>query len=211
MSVERLEHVRHGLSVSCEREDGKSARCLVDSVSPGAPASEAGLRPGDQIETIGGTAIARSLDVEQALLGHSAGEEIEVAAIRAGEPLKVKMTLVASSGTPSRTTAAADNVWRTIGMKLAPISQAEFERFGSRYRGGLRVESVKTGGPADEQGIRSGDVLVGMHKWETVSIQNVHYVLGQFETDPEQPIKFFILRGSETLFGHLSIASRDTP
>jgi serine protease Do len=211
MSVEKLEQVQHGLTVTSDREDDKP-RCLVDSVVPGAPASDAGLRPGDQINSIAGTPIVRSLDVERAVLGHAAGEEIEVDATRSGQPLKVKMVLVSSAGAAAAKTAStADAVWRKLGLKLQSIAQADFEQFGSRYRGGLRVEAVRAGSPAEDQGIRRGDVLVGMHKWETVSVQNVQYVLGQFEADPDQPIKFFILRGSETLFGHLSIASRTTP
>lgn len=210
MSIERLEQVQHGLSVKSERKED-SIRCIVDSVSPGAPAAEAGLRPGDEIVSIAGTPIDRSLDVERALLGHAAGEEIAVEAIRNGEPLDVKMTLAALQHGGAKHPSVADQVWRTLGLKLQPIAQADFQSYGSRYRGGLRVQSVRAGGPADEQGIRAGDVLVGMHKWETVSLQNVQYVLGQFESDPEQPIKFFILRGSETLFGHLSVASRVAP
>jgi len=67
------------------------------------------------------------------------------------------------------------------------------------------VTSVRTSSPAAEQGIRTGDVLVGMHIWETVSLDNVSYILHRPDFNSITPIKFFILRGNETLYGFMPI------
>jgi hypothetical protein len=48
-------------------------------------------------------------------------------------------------------------------------------------------------------------VLVGMHVWETISQENVRYILNHNDLDRFQPVKFYILRGQETLYGHLTI------
>ena len=60
--------------------------------------------------------------------------------------------------------------------------------------------------PAARQGIRAGDILVGMHIWETVSLDNVAYVLNRSDLAELEPLKFYIVRGGETLFGHLNVA-----
>jgi serine protease Do len=65
------------------------------------------------------------------------------------------------------------------------------------------VTEVREGGPAAEQGIRVGDILVGLHVWETIAIDNIAYILERAEADHLNPIKFYVLRGRETLFGHL--------
>ena len=57
------------------------------------------------------------------------------------------------------------------------MDQDEFKRLGTRYRGGLTVLDVRPGSPAAQQGIRRGDVLVGMHVWETISLENIAYIL----------------------------------
>ena len=92
-------------------------------------------------------------------------------------------------------------------MRLETISPRQFQALGSRYRGGLRVSEVRSGGPGARQGIREGDVLVGMHIWETVSPENVSYILNRDDLDEIGPLKFYILRNQETLYGHLRVST----
>ena len=55
-----------------------------------------------------------------------------------------------------------------------------------------------------------------MHIWETVSLKNVDYVVKYVSDRPDSssvnPVKFYILRGGQTLFGFLPItlAMRET-
>jgi serine protease Do len=87
------------------------------------------------------------------------------------------------------------------------IEADSFARYNSRYRGGLKVLDVRPEGPAARQGIQRGDVLVGMHHWETISLDNVDYILRHADFASFQPIKFYILRGTETLYGHMHVSS----
>ncbi|MBI3465507.1 MAG: PDZ domain-containing protein [Planctomycetes bacterium] len=80
----------------------------------------------------------------------------------------------------------------------SPISAAQFREYNSAYRGGLAIVAVRSDSPAARQGIRQGDILVGMHKWETISLENVTYILSLPELAQLDPIKFYIIRGSET-------------
>ena len=66
------------------------------------------------------------------------------------------------------------------------------------------MQEVRSDGPAADQGIRVGDILVGLHVWETITSDNVAYVLDKAREDNLGPIKFYVLRGRETLFGHLT-------
>jgi len=47
-----------------------------------------------------------------------------------------------------------------------------------------------------------------MHVWETVSQENVLYILNRTDIETLQPLKFYILRGQETLYGHLRLERR---
>jgi serine protease Do len=67
----------------------------------------------------------------------------------------------------------------------------------------MLVTEVQPGGPASEQGIREGDILVGLHVWETITTENVSYILDKAQEEHLNPIKFYVLRGRETLFGHI--------
>ena len=118
---------------------------------------------------------------------------------RDGLQLSVSMLLTA---------APSDEIWQRLGLKLKSIPTKQFQRYRTKYRGGLTVSDVRPDSPASSQGIRSGDILVGMHVWETVSLDNVSYVLNRPDFEKLDPLKFYILRGSETLYGHMEIASR---
>jgi serine protease Do len=83
------------------------------------------------------------------------------------------------------------------------VPAAKVQKLQSRYRGGLLVTEVRGDGPACDQGIREGDILVGLHVWETIEHENISYVLDKAAEDNLGPIKFYVLRGRETLFGHL--------
>jgi serine protease Do len=82
----------------------------------------------------------------------------------------------------------------------------QFREIQSRYRGGLMVLAVRPESPAARQGIRRGDVLVGMHIWETVTLENVNYILNRSDFGTIDPVKFYILRGNETLYGHMTVS-----
>ena len=96
-----------------------------------------------------------------------------------------------------------ERCWRDIGLRVEAMPAAKVQRLQSRYRGGLLVSEVRDGGPASEQGIREGDILVGLHVWETIVPDNISYILDKAEDEHLNPIKFYVLRGRETLFGHL--------
>ena len=70
------------------------------------------------------------------------------------------------------------------------------------------MTEVRPGSAAAGRGIRRGDVLVGMHVWETVSLENISYIVNRPDFAALDPIKFFILRGNETLFGYLPVTAK---
>jgi serine protease Do len=108
---------------------------------------------------------------------------------------------------PAQTRPALNPAWDVLGLELQPIAGRDFrELYRTRYRGGLAVVEVRPDGPAAAQGIRPGDVLVGVHVWETISPENVSYILKRPDLGTLSPLKFYILRGNETLYGYLPLS-----
>jgi S1-C subfamily serine protease len=66
---------------------------LVDSVTPGDPAAEAGLRGGDVILRVGGTVTNDPEDVAAAIADRSIGDRIEITLRRGGQERTVTVTL----------------------------------------------------------------------------------------------------------------------
>jgi serine protease Do len=193
MSIERLDRNWHGV-IGKPVESGGKHRLVVDKVVDSSPAASGDLKPGDVITSMG--------DVERALLGRKAGEEVPVVVQRGGKRVELSLVLAVKG---RGATGPDERVWDTLGMKLAAISTRDLREQLNKYRGGLRVVDVKPDGPARKQGIRTGDILVGMHVWETISLDNVEYILNRPEISEIVPVKFYIVRNGETLIGRLPI------
>jgi serine protease Do len=210
LNLEKLEHVSHGV-IGQTTFENDAAHFVVSAVRKDSAAEKCGLAPGDVVLSAGDSKVVRSLDFERALLGHKAGEEVAVTVKRNAETLTVSLILEnAARSTLAQASTEKDPHWDTLGVKLALMNGGEFRQLNSRYRGGLKVLAVREDSPAARQGIRPGDVLVGMHIWETVSFDNLNYILNRDDFIDLQPIKFYIVRGQDTLFGHMRIAGVTT-
>jgi serine protease Do len=138
-------------------------------------------------------------------VGRQPGDEVPLGVRRNGESLQLRIVLAEPSEQP---TGVLSRAWTQLGVRLTPISGRSFRNLSTRYRGGLRVVSVRPEGPASQQGIKAGDVLLGILKWETTSLDDVAYILESDEFRESSSAKFYILRGDETLFGHFRISRR---
>ena len=204
MDEEVCRRVTHGVTGrTTVSRDGN--RFVVTEVSPGSGAAASGLRAGDVIQTADNKPVSRALDFERVLLGHQAGDEVPLIVARAGDEVMVGLVLGEAVANPA---SVNDLAWDVLGLRLTPAPAQAVRQQSSRYRGGLRVTAVRPNSPAARQGIRNGDILVGLHKWETISLDNVSYILENEEFGQAQPAKFYILRGGETLFGQLRVTMR---
>jgi serine protease Do len=204
ISAKNLKGLWHGVEGETVFSSGRS-RFVVAGIQPGSPAASAGLRVGDEIVSVNHQPVHNTIDFERSFLDKGPGEATLVSAKSDGGTRSVSLTLAPS---PRGTVGVRDRHWRILGMKLSPVSSDQLRRLGAPYNGGLRVAAVRPGGPAANQGIMPGDVLVGMHKWETLNFDNVNYILDQPELNELSQVKFYVVRGSETLFGHLPVILR---
>jgi serine protease Do len=146
--------------------------------------------------------IRRPLDLERAMLDRAIGEEVELVVERKGQPLT--LSLLVAKRSSNRPSIDSRN-WNILGMQLATAEARDVQRQSTRYRGGLSVVSVREDGPAKKQGIRPGDILVGMHVWETISLDNVEYILNRPDFEQITPVKFYVIRDGVTLIGRMPL------
>jgi serine protease Do len=176
---------------------------VVGGVEPNSPAAEAGLSAGDTIVRVDDVEIQRPLDFQRAMLERKSGEKCLVVARRAGASRTFNAKL---ADPPEAVKSSEQPAWEALGLELQPIRPEDFrQNHQTRYRGGLRISAIRPNSPAANEHIRPGDVLVGMHIWETVSLENVAYILKRPDFAGISPVKFFILRDDETLYGFLQV------
>jgi len=202
LSARRIDRTWHGV-VTASSEDGLK----VDRVEEGSPAAEAGIKPGDLVLAVGANDVRRQLDIERAVLGKEAGSEVELALRRDKSDMKVRFVLTSLAKQPI---TSPDKAWSLLGLRVESISTEEFRTYRSRYRGGLLITAVREDSPAAQQGIRRGDVLLGIHEWETISLDNLSYVLSRQDLEQLDPLKFLILRDGRALYGYFAQAPEQT-
>lgn len=213
LSTERVSKTWHGLIT--EPTDSLAGVTTV-SVRANSPAVAAGIQTSDIVTQLNGRRIERPLDIERALLDVPSGSEVSVVLNRSGQSYSTKLS-VASTVRSAVTRATAnrsvdDTTWDSLGLRLVELSDAELRRYQQKLnktddmKGGLRVVSVRSDSPAIQQGLRPGDVLIGLHRWETRKMDHVNYVLSQPEVKNGQQLKFHIVRGGDTLYGYLPVS-----
>jgi serine protease Do len=195
--------------VSSNDAAGSQQGMTVGAVEASSPAAEAGLIAGDVITSVEDVEVRRPLDFQRAMLDRKPGQQVHLAVRRGRDSLALRLTLGDAAAEAAKTDSQP--AWDLLGVELKPIPPEEFHATRpTRYRGGLLVTAVRPGSPAATQGIVPGDVLVGMHIWETVTLENVAYILKRPDFASLTSVKFFILRGDETLYGHWSLNSPKT-
>jgi serine protease Do len=209
LNVQRLQGKWHGVVAAAD--DDPNGPLHVEKVLPNSPAAAAGLQPGDELFRVGTLPVTRPLDLERALLDRAAGESLPLQVRRDGQMVILDLALAeyhpaAATSTPVARSDQSE-VWNVLGLKLTPEPRSTFQRRNTRYRGGMRVEAVRPGSPAAQQGIEQGDILVGMHRWETASDQDIQYIITRPNLAEMGKIKFYVLRGQDTLYGHINVAA----
>jgi serine protease Do len=184
--------------------DGLVRKVVVDRTDSSSPAETAGLVSGDVLVNVGGVKIASGIDVERGLMDRKAGDNVNVVILRGDKEKAVKLTLAAADRSV-RPASVSDIIWQKLGIQLAAVNGDAINRVNSQLHGGLEVTAINAGGIASKAGIRKGDILVGLHTWETVTVDNVNYVLNHPELPTFNPVPFFIVRGGQIRKGNLPV------
>ena len=203
LSLKRRLNLRHGLAFTdlCERpaEDAGLRRWVrVARVEPGTPAFDAGFQSGDIVEKVGELPVATTIDFERGLIDRPLNSPIAVRVRRgdtAAESSELKLTL---SGTATTTTAffapTADAVQRRLGLKIVAVGPDVVARVNTELRGGLYLDEVAPGSSAARAGLTKGDILIGLHQWESLSVDNVLFVLNHKDLATFAPLKAHYIR-----------------
>jgi len=190
---------------------GESGLQIVKLASSG-PAANAGLQPGDRIVGVGSHPIRDSLDYALALLETRPGESVDLEVDREGAVKKVALTAGEPTATETLLTPT-QRIWQRIGIRAEPLRPQTTRMMNSRmrtaYKGGLQITGVRSGSPAARQGIEAGDILLGIHGWQTASLHDLEMIVDRPELQRSPEAKFYLVRREQTLFGYLKLAQAD--
>ncbi len=187
-----------------DRLDNTTDACLRAVVVEEAdgPAAVAGVKAGDMLVQVGDVKIGCSFDVERAFLDHKSGDSLGSRRAPA-KPRGETRPGARRRRRHAQPASTLDLAWTKLGVHLAAIPADYVTRINRQLHGGMEIVSVRNDGAAAKAGLKKGDILVGLHQWETLSMDNVTYVLSHPELATFNPMSFFILRGGQVRRGNL--------
>jgi serine protease Do len=135
----------------------KAEGALVDEPRPDGPASAAGIKPGDVIQSVNGDGVKDSRSLAKKIAGLAPGQTATLGIFSDGAEKTVTLQIAKM---PERITVESkpshqDHGNAPLGLTLAPASAVAGE--GTP---GVVVTDVDPDGPAAEQGIHAGDFIL---------------------------------------------------
>jgi M6 family metalloprotease-like protein len=170
--------------------DGGGMR--IARIEPGSAAETAGLREGDVVKSVAGETVASLEAVRQQLQTKRAGDSISVIVTRSGRDLPITVKLLAVSN-PLRDTQARP----VLGVQL--IEEAK----------GVKIESVTAGSPAENAGLKAGDVVVRIDGTTMRTLQELRSNVG--DRLPGDVVKVEFLRADATMALPVTLALPPSP
>jgi len=130
---------------------------FVAEVTPGGPASRSAIRPGDVITQIDGQKTTSAADVVDYVSAHSIGNKVTLHYVRDG---KSGETQVALGELPNEDMRQPESQGK-IGMALQTLTPDVADSLGlERGTKGAVITDVIQGSPAEQAGLKPGDVIV---------------------------------------------------
>jgi len=145
---------------------GSASGALVAQVEPDSAALKAGIKSGDVIKSVDGKDIATVRDLTRTIAAAQPGASVKVGLLRDGKDMTVTAKIGDQKDEAAVVKASADKQAdkkaepMSYGVSLAPISKEAREglKLDDSVKGAL-IASVEAGSPADDMGLKAGDIL----------------------------------------------------
>jgi serine protease Do len=189
-----IQPVDEDIAKSLSLPEAKGA--LVAKVFPDSPAAGGGIEVGDVIVTFGGQGIKKSNDLPGIVASTAVGQTVEVELIRAGKIRKVEVTIakLEEEAVEAKPVKADE-----LGMSVQDMTPEIAGDLGlGRDTKGVVVSAVRRGSPADEAGLRAGDVIESVGNQPVKDVKEFRRILAQRE--PKDSVLVLVRRGDQTLF-----------
>ncbi|WHZ10674.1 MAG: Serine protease [Burkholderiaceae bacterium] len=196
----KVEHGRLGISIQDVNQTLANSfklpepdGALVASVQKDSPASKAGLKSGDVIQSVDGQKVITAGDLPTIISMDQPGQTVKMGVWRDGKPITVTAKL---GNANDKSTQVASNAPTSgqgkLGLALRPLQPQEKQEAGVDH--GLLVEDAS--GPAAMAGVQSGDVLLSIDGTPVRSVSQARAIVAK----SGDSVALLIQRGDNQIF-----------
>jgi len=187
----------------------KPLGALVARVMPDSTAEKAGFQVGDIVVHFNGKEIYENSDLPPMVGRTKVKQAVNVTVIRNGKKVKLKVTIGELPGDEeiraARTGKDKSQVNR-LGAIVRELDDEIRERLDLEKDGGVLVEKI-TGGPAQEAGLRSGDIILRINNKEISNINGLQRVIK--DIPPGKSVPLLVHRRNGPVFLALKIGDSE--
>ena len=200
---------RGSIGVSFEEENGTNLITLkslgapygvvIEGVEPGSPAEKAGLKGGDVITAINGTAIKSGNDLVNPIASAPIGSKVKISFVRDKQQKETSATVEdrtrVFSNTEGRVNSAPDEPSPAeFGLRVESLTPERAQRVGVEGQKGVLVSQVEPASFADDIRFAPGDVINEVNGQTVTTIDEYRKAIAQLK--PGQNVVFKVLRRS---------------
>ena len=181
---------------------------LIAQVGQDSPAERAGLQSGDIIVSFAEETIETSADLPHVVGLIAPGTEVTAVIVREGEEQTIRVEvggLGADEVARVTTGVAADGSLSLLGMTITEADPVMLSDLG--LAGGVVISEVEPDSPADQAGVRAGDILTRFGSQPVSRVGDLSGVVDELTPGSSVPAR--LIRGRSPLFIGIRIPSAD--
>jgi len=206
----RIRQVTEELAEGLELE--KASGALVEDVTTGGPAEDAGVEIGDVILSFDGKEIAEMRELPRAVASTAIDETVRMIVSRKGKTQTLKVTVgrLKEAGEDDEKPKVAkkedkaeeeEKSFVALGMKLETLDREARERLKlDKDLKGALVTDVESTGPAAKKGVQVGDVIVEVAQEAVETPEAAKEKIDAAEKDGRSSVLLLVNRGGDVRF-----------
>jgi len=174
---------------------------LVSSVKEDSPAAKAGVKAGDVIVEFDGHKIGRTTDLSRIVAATPVGKAVTMKIVRDGKAVTLSPT-IAKLEDREEVAAAGEGEGKAqkgkLGLAVEPLTPDIAKELGTEQKQGVVVREVQEGSPADEAGIRPGDVITEVNRQPVKNAEDLKRAIDK--RPPGQPSLVLVHREGAAVY-----------
>lgn len=204
-----VERADFGFGVRSLRGSGLSSGAIIASVERGSSAEAAGLRPGDVLLAVDGTAVTLAQpelvpDFRRSLSERAIGSTLKLSIQRAREPISATVTSVRQNDAKPREQEIAH-----FGMTASEITSSVARTRLLDSTQGVLISGLRAGGPCStaQPALLAGDRIVSVNGEVVKNLADFVRLAGELRPEPK-PVVLAIERRDQQLLAELQPAPK---
>ena len=191
-----IQTVTQDLADAMKLKDNRGA--LVSDVSAGSPAQKAGIERGDVITQLNGQPVEDSRALQLKIASSAPGEKINLKVSRNGATRDGAVVLGEAPAERGSAANRGQQGGSRLGIAVQPLTEQLASELGLRAgTTGVVVAQVEPGSPADEGGMRQGDVI---QEVDRKPVQSVEEFRSAVQASSAKVTLLLVNRGGNSVF-----------